>query len=123
LCVKLFFRADFRTEKAGIKLTVKLDHQGKIPCFIVASKARQHAVKKIRDVPVARGDIVVFDRGYTDYEYVAALCRGKVWLVTRLKRNANYQRVKKNPVQSGGVIVSDYEIIIPSLSKDIRLKL
>jgi putative transposase len=122
LRVKLFPRADFRTGKAGIKLAVKPGRQGKIPCFIAASNARQHDVQKVRDVPVARGDVVVFGRGYTDYEYFKALCRGKVWFVTRLKGNTKYKRVKKNPVKSGGVLVSDYEIIIPPLSKDIRLR-
>jgi hypothetical protein len=35
LCLKLFPWADFREGKGGVKLTVKLDHQGKIPCFAV----------------------------------------------------------------------------------------
>jgi hypothetical protein len=35
LCLNLFPWADFRKGKGGIKLTVKLDHQGKIPCFVV----------------------------------------------------------------------------------------
>ena len=47
LCLKLFPWADFRDEKGGIKLTVKLDHQGKIPCFVVESNAREHDSKKI----------------------------------------------------------------------------
>ena len=42
LCIKLFPWADFRKKKAGIKLTVKLDHQGLIPCFVVMSNAREH---------------------------------------------------------------------------------
>ena len=42
--------------------------------------------------------------------------------MTRLKRKAVYKRVKKNPVKEGGNIISDYEIIIPSLSKEIRLR-
>ncbi|MDR1617894.1 MAG: IS4 family transposase, partial [Treponema sp.] len=51
LCLKLFSRADFRKNKGGIKLTVKLDHQGKIPCFVAESTAREHDCKKIRSVP------------------------------------------------------------------------
>jgi hypothetical protein len=31
LCLQLFPWADFRKTKGGIKLTVKLDHQGKTP--------------------------------------------------------------------------------------------
>jgi len=122
LCLKLFPWADFRKGKGGIKLTVKLDHQGKIPCFVVQSNAREHDTKKIREVPYETGDVLVFDRGYADYEYFASLCEKKVYFVTRLKKNAVYKRVKKNAVKEGGNIISDYEIIIPSLSTEITLR-
>jgi len=122
LCLKLFPWADFRKGKGGVKLTVKLDHQGKIPCFIVVSNAREHDVKKIREVPYSPGDVLVFDRGFTDYAYFKGICDKKAWFVTRLKRNAVYKRVKKRAVKAGGNIVSDYEIIIPSLSKEIKFR-
>ena len=122
LCLKLFPWADFRRGKAGIKLTVKLDHQGKIPCFAVQSNAREHDTKKVREVPYEAGDVLVFDRGYTDYACFASICGKKAFFVTRLKKNAVYKRVKKNPVKEGGNIISDYEIIIPTLSNEITLR-
>jgi hypothetical protein len=73
-------------------------------------------------VPVAGGDVVVFDRGYTNYEYFKGLCEEKAGFVTRLKSNEKYKRVKKNPVKTGSVVVSEYEIIIPSLSKDMLFR-
>jgi putative transposase len=121
LCLKLFPRADFREHKGGIKLTVKLDHQGKIPCFVAESNAREHDSKKIRLVPFAANDVVVFDRGYTDYAYFASLTGQKVWFVTRLKKNAKFRRVKKNEV-TGKNIISDYEIIIPGYSHEKHLR-
>lgn len=42
LCLKLFPWADFRNGKGGKKRTIKLDHQGKIPCFAVVANAREH---------------------------------------------------------------------------------
>ena len=66
--------------------------------------------------------MLVFDRGYTDYGYFATLCKEKAWFVTRLKSNAVYKRVGKREVKEGGTIISDYEIVIPSLSKEIRLR-
>ena len=77
LCLKLFPWADFRENKGGIKLTVKLDHQGKIPCFAVESNAREHDAKKAREVPYEAGDVLVFDRGYADYGYFASICEKK----------------------------------------------
>jgi hypothetical protein len=122
LCMKLFPWADFRKGKSGIKLTVKLDHRGKIPCFAVESNAREHDSKKIREVPYKPGDVLVFDRGYNDFRYFLSLCLAKVWFVTRLKKNTVYKRVKKNRIKAGGNIISDYEIIIPSLCKETRLR-
>jgi putative transposase len=122
LCLELFPWADFRTGKGGIKLTVKLDHQGKIPCFVVASNAREHEVTKVREVPYEAGDVLVFDRGYTDYGYFRSICEKKAYFVTRLKKNAVYKRVKKRAVKKGGTIISDYEIILPALSEEIRLR-
>jgi putative transposase len=122
LCLKLFPWADFRNNKGGIKLTVKLDHQGKIPCFIIVSNAREHDVKRINEVPYNCGDVLVFDRGFTDYGYFMSICEKKAYFVTRLKKNAVYTCVKKNKVKEGGNIISDYEIIIPSMSKEIVLR-
>jgi putative transposase len=122
LCLKLFPWADFREKKGGIKLTVKLDHQGMIPCFVTESNARQHDSKKIREVPLKKGDVVVFDRGYTDYKYYLTLCREKIYFVTRLKSNAKYQRVKKNPVIEGKNIQSDYEILVKTGDSRMRLR-
>ena len=122
LCLKLFPWADFREEKAGIKLTVKLDHQGLIPCFVVMSNAVEHDSKKIEDVPYEAGDVLVFDRGYVNYKYFASICEKKAWFVTRLKRNTKYKRVKKREVKGNENIISDYEIVIPSLSEDIILR-
>jgi hypothetical protein len=121
LCLKLFPWADFRKNNGGIKLTVKLDHRGKIPCFVAESNAREHDARKIHSVPFAANDVAVFDRGYADYEYFASLSEQKVWFVTRLKKNARYKRVKKNE-SAGKNIVSDYEIIIPGYSNEKRLR-
>jgi len=122
LCLKLFPWAEFRKGKGGIKMTLKLDHQGKLPCFAIVSNAREHDVKKIREIPYESGDVLVFDRGYADYGYFKEICAKKAYFVTRLKKNAVYRRVGKREVKEGGNILSDYEIKIPSMSKEIILR-
>ena len=115
LCMKLFPWAEQRKSKGGIKLTVKLDHQGKIPCFVLVSNAREHDVNKIWDIPYNPGDVLVFDKGYTNYRFFTSVCKNKAWFVTRLKAKATYKCVRKRTVKEGGNVISDYEIIIPSL--------
>jgi len=122
LCLKLFPWAAFREGKGGVKLTVKLDHQGKIPCFVIMSNAREHDTKGIREVPYETDDVLVFDRGYADYSYFEALCEKKVWFVTRLKKNALIKYGKKREVKEGGEVISDYDITLRSMSKGIQLR-
>jgi len=110
LCLKLFPWADFRDTKAGIKISVKLDHRGKIPCFAVISNARKHESKEVVNIPLKSGDIVAFDRGYNNYNYFASLCRERIYFVTRMKTNATYTVIQKNETGKNKSILSD-EII------------
>jgi putative transposase len=106
--------------RGGIKLTVKPDHQGKILCFVVVSNAKEHDSRRIKEVPFEANGVAVFDCGNVDYGYFGRLNGQKVWLVTRLKKNAKYGRVKRRE-RTGKDIVSDYEIIIPAYSPEDRL--
>lgn len=110
LCLSLFDWAEFREKKGGIKLNVKLDHQGKIPCFVHITSAKTHESRSVRNIPLEKGDIVTFDRGYTDYNYFSFLCNEKIWFVTRLKTNASYTVVKENICSNPNHILAD-EII------------
>ena len=110
LCFNLFPWADFRETKAGIKLSIKLDHRGKIPRFAVISNAREHESKALPNIPLSTGDIVAFDRGYNNYGYFAELCGRKIYFVTRMKSNATYTVIQKNCSNNNCRIISD-EII------------
>lgn len=107
LCLKLFPWADFRDTKAGVKLSVKLDHCGKVPCFAVISNARKHESKEVVNIPLKSGDIVAFDRGYNNYNYFANLCREKIYFVTRIKTNATYTVIQENETGRNKSILSD----------------
>lgn len=112
LCLKLFPWADFRDTKAGIKLSIKLDHRGKIPCFAVISNAREHESNEVERIPFQAGDVVTFDRGYTNYKLFAKFCRESIYFVTRLKQNASYTVVEPNETTSNKSILSDDVIIL-----------
>lgn len=88
LCLNLFPWAKFRRNKGGIKLHVKLDHSGYIPSFVSLTEAKVHEMNAIRKMPFQKGDVIVFDRGYTDYKQYSTYCEEGIYFVTRLKRNA-----------------------------------
>jgi hypothetical protein len=111
LCLNLFPWADFRDTKAGIKISVKLDHRGNVPCFVVISNAREHESQEVEKIPLKTGDIVAFDRGYNNYKYYANLCSEKIYFVTRLKENAVYSVVQENETGKNSTVLSD-EIIM-----------
>jgi hypothetical protein len=112
LCLKLFPWADYRETKAGIKVSVKLDHRGKIPCFAVISNAREHESQEVENIPLQSGDIVTFDRGYNNYKYFAKLCFNSIYFVTRLKENASYTIVSSNETGNTKNIQSDEVILL-----------
>jgi len=100
LCLNLFPWADFRKTKGGIKLHVKLDHSGYIPDFVTMTTARKHERKEIRNIPVKKGDVLVFDRGYNDFSLFSNYCYKGIYFVTRLKSNAAYEVIKENESES-----------------------
>jgi hypothetical protein len=112
LCLTLFPWADFREKKAGIKLSIKLDHRGKIPCFAVISNAREHESQEVKKIPLQPGDIVTFDRGYNNYKYFAKLCFRSIYFVTRSKKDASYTVASTNEQGNDKNILSDEVIIL-----------
>lgn len=107
LCVSAFDWAKYRRTKGAVKLHLMLDHDGLLPCYGVITDGKQHEVTVTRQWQFEAGTILVFDRGYTDYDWFAQLSSQKVFFVTRLKSHADYIVVEDRPVVSGKGIVHD----------------
>jgi len=125
LCLSVFPWAKFRKNKGGIKLHVKLDHSGYIPIFVSVTTASVHEVNSIRKMDFKKGDVITFDRGYTDFEQFASYCNAGIYFVTRLKKNADYRVVRRNDVSSYENISSEQIIEMKGFytSKKCPLKL
>ena len=63
--------ASFRKNKGGIKLHTVLDHNGYLPTVVNMTEAKVADINASRNIQFKKGDIVVFDRGYNDYEWFA----------------------------------------------------
>lgn len=88
LCAEVFDWAHFRTTKGAVKLHLLLDHDGYLPCYAVITEGRTHEIQIARKLRFQSGTMLVFDRGYTDYEWFRRLTDQDVHFVTRLKENA-----------------------------------
>lgn len=56
--------------------------------------------------------MLVFDRGYSDYDWWLSLTKGEVHFVTRLKDSASYGVVEQREVPAGGDILRDEVILL-----------
>ena len=107
LCLSVFPWAKFRTTKGAIKLHVGLDHDGYLPEFVTLTDGKTTDIEAGRVLAFPTGSIVVYDRGYTDYEWYNQLTQKGIFFVTRLKRNAQYRIIKRRTVARHQGLSSD----------------
>ncbi len=107
LCLSLYDWAKFRTTKGAIKLHVKLNHSGYLPTFAVVTTGKIHESQVAPSIPLDKGDVAIFDRGYTDFEWYKDLDDKGVFFVTRIKKNAYYRIVERKSVDQLRNIYSD----------------
>ena len=114
LCVSVFDWAQFQRTKGAIKLHLLLDHAGYLPSFAVITPGKTHDLRVARQLEFEPGTVLVFDRGYIDYQWFVELSRRQVYLVTRLKENAVYEVVERRAVPQGSNVVADAVIFFSS---------
>ena len=66
LCMNLFWWANFRQAKAGIKVHTLYDVVTQIPAFIHITEARVHDMNAMDEIPYEPNAWYIFDRGYFD---------------------------------------------------------
>ncbi|MBL7131827.1 MAG: IS4 family transposase [Candidatus Omnitrophica bacterium] len=107
LCLSLYNWAKFRTTKGAVKLHMKLNHSGYLPAFAVITTGKVHETQVAPSMPLERGDVAIFDRGYTDFKWYKTLDDKGVYFVTRMKKNAYYQVAIRNDTIRHKNIYSD----------------
>lgn len=117
LCVSVFDWAQFRRTKGAVKLHLLLDHDGHLPSYAVLTEGKQHEVRVARQLQFAPGTVLVIDRGYTDYEWFARLTQDGVYLVTRLKDNADYEVVEEREIPQRKGLLRDQVIFFYKLAQ------
>lgn len=103
LCAAVFDWAHFRTTKGAVKLHLLLDHDGYLPCYAVITTGKVHEIKVARKLQFQPGTMLVFDRGYNDYDWFQRLTREGVHFVTRLKEGAHYVVVESRSAVGEGI--------------------
>ena len=91
-----------------------LDHDGYLPCYAVITEGKVADITEGRKMTFQPGTLVVFDRGYADYNWWLELTRGGVNFVTRLKDTASYGIVGSRPVPQASDVLLDEVIVLVS---------
>lgn len=118
LCATMFDWAKFRLTKGAVKLHLLLDHDGYLPSFAVITEGKKHEVRVARQMRFAPGAILIFDRGYTDYQWFTSLTEQGVHFVTRLKENADYGVVEKREVPQRRGVLRDEVVFFFKLAQE-----
>jgi Transposase DDE domain/Domain of unknown function (DUF4372) len=114
LCLSVFDWAAYQRAKGAIKLHLVLDHDGYLPSYAVLTDGKRSEITVAKAMSFAPGTMLVFDRGYNDYDWWLSLTRGKVHFVTRLKDDADYGVVEQRDVADHSGIIRDEVILLTS---------
>lgn len=103
LCLSVFWWAEFRKAKGGIKMHTLYDVKTQIPTFIYITPATVNDVNAMDKIPYERGSYYLFDRGYNDFEWLYRINKLEAYFVLRARDNLNFERMysKKTDKQSG----------------------
>ena len=112
LCLSLFPWACFRRRKGAVKLHTLLDLRGNIPCFVRITHGKTHDVTVLDHLPVEPGAFYVMDRGYIDFSRLDSLTTRAAFFVTRAKRNLDFTRRSRRPVDKTTGLRSDQTIVL-----------
>ena len=104
--------AQHRRRKAAAKTHLRLNLQSLLPNFVIIDTAGEHDNKRARELcaGIKSGEIVLFDKGYVDFEHLRDLGERGVFWVTRAKDNMAYEVVGTMPASNDPKILRD-EII------------
>lgn len=93
LCLSVFKWANFRKNKAGIKLHTQFEISTQLPVFIYFTAANVHDVKAMDYIIYELGAYYIFDKAYIDFLRLFAITKAGAFFVIRAKINLKYRRM------------------------------
>jgi len=109
-----FAWAEQSARTRGLKLHLVYDPRHDRPVWFDITSAKVDDVVAGRRVPLERGAIYVFDRGYTDFTWWSQIIAAGALFVTRRKRNGHSRVVREAPAApaAGDGILADRRVKI-----------
>jgi hypothetical protein len=107
LCLSVFWWANFRKTKGGIKIHTLYDITTQIPAFVHITDAKVHDVKAMDLIPYESGAYYIFDRGYVDFERLYRITQLGSYFVIRSKKNMQFECSEYRSVNASMGVMSD----------------
>lgn len=99
--------ASYGARGCAAKLHVVFDPAAALPVHFVVAPARINDITPAKAMPIEPGTTYVFDLGYYDFSWWAALDAQGCRFVTRLKSHTRPMLIEERPVEVGGTIIAD----------------
>jgi hypothetical protein len=112
--------ARFSTGVCGAKVHVIYDPDADRPIYAAITPARVNDISVAQQMPIEAGATYVFDLGYYDYAWWAALDAAQCRIVTRFKSNTPLTLIEDLPVPTGSNILSDRIGFLPTRQANNR---
>jgi len=116
LCLTQFPWAQFRQQKAAVKLHTLLDLQGPIPTVVHITTGRVHDVNILDRLLPEPGAYYIMDRGYIDYERLYTLHQAAAFFVIRAKKNLQFRRLYSRAVEKATGLRCDQTIALTGVT-------
>ena len=107
LCLSVFWWAEFRKHKVGIKLHTLYDVKTSIPSFLHITNASVHNVIMLDIIPYETGSFYIVDIGYIDFSRLYKVHQLGSFFVTRAKDNMGFKRMYSNKVDKTTGVIYD----------------
>jgi hypothetical protein len=93
--------------KAAAKCHLRLDLQTFLPRYAIVETAAVQDCRRARELCAAikPGEIVIFDKAYTDFSHMADLSMRGIFFVTRAREDLRYRVVRRlQPARQGNIL-------------------
>ena len=107
LCLSVFWWAEFRKAKGGIKMHTLYDVKTQIPSFIYITTASVNDVNAMDQIPYEKGSYYIFDRGYNDFERLYRIQMTEAYFVLRARDNLRFNRMYSQKVDKDAGVKCD----------------
>ena len=107
LCMSVFWWAEFRRTKSGIKIHTLFDITTQIPAFVHITPAKVNDMIAMDEISYERDAYYVFDRGYVDFGRLYKITTLGAFFVIRAKTTLKFSRLYSAKVDKESGVLYD----------------